>query len=308
MQTILGAGGAIGIELAKALKQYTEEIRLVSRTPTRVNESDELVSADLLDKEQVNDAVKGSEVVYLVAGLPYKLKVWRNQWPVIMQNVINACKEHNAKLVFFDNIYMIDINHIGNITEDSPINPPSKKGEIRAQLDQMILGEIKAGTLSAIIARAADFYGPKVNTSVLQETVYKNFRKGKAANWFCSFDKLHNFTYTPDAGLTTAMLANDPNAWNQIWNLPTSSPMTGKEWIEAFATQMNVKPKKQRASKWMIKMMGLFIPIMKELVEMLYQYDRDYVFNSSKFEKVYNFKPTPPETAIKEIIEADKAS
>ncbi len=304
MQTILGAGGAIGIELAKALPKYTTDIRLVSRNPQKVNENDELISADLLNKQAVMDTVKNSSVAYVTIGLPYDIKTWKKQWPVIMQNIISACKEHTCKLVFFDNIYMIDKNHIGNITEESPINPSSKKGKVRAELNRMILNEVEKGNLDAIIARAADFYGPKVNTSVLQETVFKNFKRGKAANWFCSLDRLHNFTYTPDAGIATAMLGNDPKAYNQIWNLPTAEPMTGREWIEAFAREMNVKPKIQLAPKWMIKIMGWFNPIMREFVEMLYQYDRDYVFNSSKFEESYDFKPTPIEKGIREVVKA----
>jgi nucleoside-diphosphate-sugar epimerase len=105
MQTILGAGGVIGSELAKSLPKFTNQIRLVSRNPKKVNQSDEIVSADLLNGEQTLKAVEGSEVVYLTAGLPYNIKIWQSQWPTIMRNVIGACVQHNAKLVFFDNVY-----------------------------------------------------------------------------------------------------------------------------------------------------------------------------------------------------------
>src|SRR6476646_1977201 len=130
MQTILGANGAIGKSLAKELQRYTDKVRLVSRHPKKVNEGDELVTADLNNAAQTDAAVQGSEVVFLTAGLDYKLKVWQAQWPEIMRNVITACKKHNAKLVFFDNIYMYDKNSLDNITENAPINPPSKKGKI----------------------------------------------------------------------------------------------------------------------------------------------------------------------------------
>ncbi len=308
MQTILGAGGVIGVELANTLPAFTNKIRLVSRNPQKMNATDELFAADLLNKAEVDKAIEGSEIVYLVAGLTYNLKIWQQQWPIIMQNVIDGCKKHKAKLVFFDNIYMLDKEALSNITEDSPINPSSKKGEIRARLITMIWDEMKAGNLQALIARAADFYGPKITTSMLQETVYKNFLKGKPANWFCTTDKLHSFTYTPDAGKATAMLGNDPKAYGQVWNLPTAAPLTGKQWIEAFAREMNVKPKIQLVPKWMARIMGWFMPIMKEFIEMLYQFDRDYVFNSSHFEEQYKFTPTPVETAIKEIIAADKSA
>ena len=107
MQTILGANGIIAVELAKELYQnYTTNIRLVSRNPQKVNDTDELVSADLLNADATDRAVAGSEIVYLTAGLPYNARIWQEQWQVVMQNVINACKKHGAKLVFFDNVYM----------------------------------------------------------------------------------------------------------------------------------------------------------------------------------------------------------
>ena len=158
MQTILGANGIIATEIAKVLPQYTNRIRLVSRTPKKVNESDELFVADLLDAQQTYDAVRGSEVVYLTAGLKYNIKIWEKQWPILMKNVIDACKAHKAKLVFFDNVYMY--GYVENsMTEATPIKPSSQKGEVRAKIAQMILDEVANGSLEALIARAADFYG-----------------------------------------------------------------------------------------------------------------------------------------------------
>jgi nucleoside-diphosphate-sugar epimerase len=122
-QTILGSGGAIGIELAKALKEYTNNIRLVSRKPEKMNDTDELMPADLLNPTDVQKAVRGSSVVYVTIGFPYSLKSWREYWPKFMAHVIDACMEHNCKLVFFDNIYMYDPNALGNLTEDAPNKP-----------------------------------------------------------------------------------------------------------------------------------------------------------------------------------------
>ena len=117
MQTILGAGGVIGSELARELKAYTREIRLVSRNPKKVNPDDQLMPVDLTNADEVDRAVAGSSVVYLTAGLTYSTKIWRAQWPVIMRNVINSCKKHGAKLVFFDNIYMYDRGFLANMTD-----------------------------------------------------------------------------------------------------------------------------------------------------------------------------------------------
>jgi nucleoside-diphosphate-sugar epimerase len=310
MQTILGSGGAIGIELAKSLKEFTNEIRLVSRNPKKVNDTDELMSADLLNATNVQKAVQDSSVVYVTVGFPYGLKVWKESWPKFTTNVIEACKEHNCKLVFFDNIYMYDSNHLNGMTEETPINPPSKKGKIRAQIAKMIMDEVEAGKLTALIARSADFYGPSIqNTSMITETVFKPFSNGKKANWMGSADFKHSFTYTPDAGKATAILGNTEDAFNQVWHLPTASnPLTGKGWTETIAKELDVKPKYQAAPKFIVRIIGLFNPIMREMVEMLYQYDRDYVFDSSKFEKRFDFKPTPYLDGIKEIVEIDYQS
>jgi len=307
MQTILGSGGAIGVELAKALTKYTDKIRLVSRNPEKVNESDELFKADLLNSTEVKNAVKGAHVVYATVGFTYSVKSWAKNWPVFIENVINACAEEKCKLVFFDNIYMYDANYLNGMTEETPINPPSKKGEIRRDIAQKILNAVAEGKLKAQIVRSADFYGPGIkDNSMLTETVFNNLRDGKKANWMMSIKYKHSFTYTPDAGKATALLGNTDDAYNQVWHLPTAAnPFTGKEWIEAIAKEMGKEPKIQVAPKFLVKIMGLFMPIMKEFVEMLYQYNRDYVFDSSKFDKRFDFKTTPYLTGIKEIVTAD---
>ena len=301
MQTILGASGAIGIELAKNLSKYTNKIRLVSRNPVKVNPTDELFPADLTDATQVEQAIEGSEVVYLVIGFEYNIKVWKKNWPVLMKNVIDACEKHTAKLVFFDNVYMYDRDHIPHMTEETPERPTSKKGEVREQIARMLLTEVEKGNLTALIARAADFFGLK--NSVLIELVAKNLLKGKKANWFVRIDKIHNFTYVPDAAKATAMLGNTPEAFNQVWHLPSDkTPLTGKQWIELFAKELNVEPKFTVLPVWMFGIIGVFMPVMKEFKEMVYQYDRDYFFDSSKFEKRFKFKPINPEEEVKLVV------
>jgi nucleoside-diphosphate-sugar epimerase len=303
MQTILGSGGAIGKELAKALKNFTTEIRLVSRNPKKVNGTDNLFPADLTDRNAVFDAVKGSEIVYLTIGLEYKTKVWQISWPPLMKNVIDACIEYKSKLVFFDNVYMIGGANVKHITENSPISPTSKKGEVRAALDQLIFDEIDKGKLQAIIARSADFYGNVQERSLLMEMVYKNLEQNKKANWLCNAKVKHSFTYTPDAGKATALLGNTTDAYNQVWNLPTDpDALTGQEWINLFAKEMGKNPAYMVLPKMMVYILGLFIPVMKEFPEMLYQYDRDYIFDSSKFEKRFGVKPTLYAEGVRETL------
>lgn len=224
MQTILGSGGAIGIELAKALKKFTDEIRLVSRNPKKVNDTDELFAADLLNPTELENAIKGSEIVDVTAGFPYNYKIWKEKWPKFIKNLLKICETEGCKMVFFDNVYMYDKDNLNPMTENSIINPPSKKGEIRARISQMIMDKTNEGNLKALIARSADFYGPSIkNTSILTETVFKPLSNGKKANWLASDKFSHSFTFTPDAGRATALLGNTEKAYGQIWHLPTVS-------------------------------------------------------------------------------------
>src|SRR5260221_713368 len=292
MQTILGANGVIANNLAKTLPHYTDKIRLVSRHPKKVNASDELKSADLLNKDQVASAVEGSEVAYLTAGLTYNIDVWRKQWPAIMGNVIDACKKHNSKLVFFDNVYCYGrVN--GWMTEETPVRPSSRKGEVRAAISRMILEEVKQGNLTALIARAPDFYGPHTPLSFLNVMVFENYSKGKKAQLLISDRYKHSLIYTPDAGQATAMLGNTSSAFNQVWHLPTDNhTLTMKEIVEQAAAAFGVKPAYMVLQRWMLQLAGLFNGVIKESVEMLYQNDSDYLFSSSKFDKAFDFKTT----------------
>jgi nucleoside-diphosphate-sugar epimerase len=304
MQAILGAGGVIGNALAKELINYTTNIRLVSRNPKKINDTDTTMSADLTDATQVDKAIEGSEIVYLMAGLEYKTKVWQQKWPIIMQNTINACKKHGAKLVFFDNVYMLG-KVDGWMTEESPLNPCSKKGEVRAKLNQMILDEIKAGTLQAIIARSADFYGPDAKNSMTESLIFSKLAKGQKPSWLLNDNVKHSFTYTIDAAKGTVILGNTVEAYNQIWHLPTHhDALTGKEFMSICQESFHQGTGHQIMGNLMLWIGGLFMPIVKELKEMSYQNEFEYLFDSTKFEKAFNFSPTPYKEGIIETVKS----
>ncbi len=307
LQTILGAGGAIGVELAKALPHYTQDIRLVGRNPKRINPTDQLFAADLTIPDMVSKAVEGSQVVYLTVGLDYNTQLWQQRWVPLIKNVIESCLQHHAKLVFFDNVYAIGSDHMKHITEDAPISPVSKKGEVRAEVDRLIMDAVEKRNLQAIIARAPDFFGPVKDKSMLMNLVYDNLAKGKKAQWFCNAKVIHTTGFTPDLAQGTALLGNTPQAFNQIWNLPVDpAPTTGEDWIKLFAAEMNQKPDYQVLPGWGMKMLGIFVPILKEMYEMRYQYDRDYFFDSSKFNSRFQYQPTSNAAAVRLTVNALK--
>ncbi|MGB0980415.1 MAG: NAD-dependent epimerase/dehydratase family protein [Croceimicrobium sp.] len=304
MQTILGAGDVIGNELTKALAKYNTPVRLVARNPKTVMGNEELFSADLMDAEATLKAVEGSSVVYLTIGLQYNRDIWRKMWPQIMQNVIKACHLHQANLVFFDNIYCYHPEGFSDIREDHPKKPVSEKGKVRHAILEMLWQAHKAGEIKATVARSADFYGPNAGAvSVLNEGVLKPLKANKRANWFGGAHYKHSFTYTIDAAKATAMLGNSEIAWGEEWHLPTAkNALTGQEFVEKLAALTGAKPKMQVAGPFLLSLVGLFVPIMKEFKEMLYQYDRDYIFNSDKFEAAFEFNPTSYDEGLKSLI------
>ncbi|MEJ7768972.1 MAG: NAD-dependent epimerase/dehydratase family protein [Chitinophagaceae bacterium] len=302
-QTILGANGTIGKLLARELTTYTNQIRLVSRNPQKINETDELFAADLSNPELVDAAIEGSEVVYLVVGFDYSIKVWRDKWPTLMKATIASCIKRKTKLVFFDNVYLYDIEAMGHMTEASPIKPASKKGMVRMEIAEMIMKEVNVGSLTALIARAPDFYGPDNEKSFLIETVFKNIQKGKRPNWFVDAGKKHSFIYTPDAAKATALLGNTPEAFNQVWHLPTDkNTLTGREWVALFNKEMNTSKKVIVLPMFVLKLLGIFVPLLREMPEMMYQYDRDYFFDSSKFDQYFGFASTTYEMGVRQIV------
>lgn len=300
MQTILGSGGAIGTPLALELRKYTDRVRLVARNPVKVHESDELFPADLRSREEVNNAVKGSEVVYLTVGLKYDIKTWERDWPLIMDNVIDACILHNARLVFFDNVYMYSPGSIPHMTEESVNEPVAKKGKLRLKLVEKIFDAIRNRNLNALVARSADFYGPDNKTAILNILVVDNFKKKKRAMWQANAHKVHSFTFTPDAARAVAQLGNTADVYNQVWHLPTShEKLTGEEFIRKIALLMNRPPRYFTLSKTLISVMAVFVPLMRELKEMLYQYEQDYFFDSSKFETRFGWSAISYDEGIK---------
>lgn len=267
-------------------------LRLVGRYPRPVEEAAETVAADLTNPDQTLRAVYGSSVVYLLAGLKYDTHVWAEFWPRIMNNAIEACKRAGARLIFFDNVYMYG-RVSGPMTEETPFNPCSRKGDVRARIASMLLDEIRAGNLQAMIARSADFYGPNARTSLPGIMVFGRYARGASAMWLVNDDVSHSFTYTPDAAESLALLAESNSAWNQTWHVPTAgNPPTGKSFILTAATAFGVKPRYRVLRPPLLHLAGLFNADARETCEMLYQNDSPYVFDSGKFNDAFGFQPT----------------
>lgn len=306
IHTILGAGGVIADGLADELIRHQLPVRLVSRHPAP-RQGVTTLAADLTNREQTLQAIQGSAVVHCCVGLKYNYSIWRQQWPRIIDNLIEACKRTGARLIFFDNVYMygkVD----GVMTEETPYDPCSRKGDLRARMATQLMSEVRKGNITATIARAADFYGPgAARTSIPNLLVFQRLAKDQKAQWLASATVRHSFTYTGDAVKALYLLASDENSWNQVWHLPTApDPLTGSAFIGLAAEALGKEPRYTVLPKWMIRLGGLFDKTTAELYEMLYQNEADYLFDSSKFESAYNFHPVSYGEGIKATANAYK--
>lgn len=302
MQTILGANGQIGRELALSLKQHhTQDIRLVSRRPQRVNNTDTLFAADLLDPQQTLDAVKGAEIAYLTAGLPMDTTLWVEQWPKLMRNVITACETHGVKLVFFDNKYMYPQTDVPQ-QENTPFEPYGDKARVRAQISAMLLEAMARGSIEAVICRAPEFYGPGKTQSITNTAIIDPLARGKVANVFLRDDVKRSLIYTPDASRAMAMIGNTPDAYGQTWHLPCDdNRLNYRQFIELAATIFHVQPNYRVLKRWQLWLAGKVSQTLGDTAELLPRYEADNIFVSDKFKARF---PEFEVTTFKEGLQA----
>lgn len=285
---VLGGNGVIGRETISALLARGHAVSSVGRS-TSVSAGATSVVADLLDAASVMNAVNGAQVAYLTVGVPYSTKVWRRDWPTIMQNAIDACLAHGTRLVYFDNVYAYGRTD-APMTESTPIRPSSKKGALRASLLATLDTAARERGLDYTIGRSADFYGPRASTSAFNTFALDNVAKGKAPVWLFDSHQPHSMTYTPDIGAALAVLGTDERARGRAWHLPTAPALTGGDYLE-LATDGKLAHRTMTAAT--VRVGALFVAEARESLEMAYQYTAPYVFDSSAFESTFGIAPTP---------------
>jgi nucleoside-diphosphate-sugar epimerase len=302
LHTLLGAGGSVGTALAKELVSRGTRVRLVSRRGVQ-EPGTESRRADLTRQEETIEAVRGSSVVYQVAGLPYRASTWTEQWPVVMSNTIEACKRSGAALVFLDNVYMY-----GRVdrpmTEETPYTPCSRKGEVRARIARQLQDDMKSGAVRACIARAADFYGPYADRSAVPHVlVLDRLIAGKGARWLVDASLPHSLGFTLDSARGMALLGERPEALGQVWHLPAfDPPIDGKTFVDLAAKEIGVPPRLSVLKPWMVRLGGFFNADTSETAEMLYQFEREYRFDSTKITRAFGITPTPYPEGIREAV------
>ncbi|HDR2471094.1 TPA: NAD-dependent epimerase/dehydratase family protein [Enterobacter soli] len=286
MQTILGASGQIARELARELKRnYTDDLRLVSRHPQKVNDSDMTCAADLLDAQQTRNAVKGSDTVYFAAGLPPDSALWERQFPTMLKNALEAARMAGAKFVYFDNTYMYPQSNTPQ-TEETRFAPRGRKGKVRAAMADRVLDEMKRAEIPVLIGRAPEFYGPGKTQSFANALILDKLKSGKRPRVPLRDDNLRTLIWTPDASRALAVLGNTPDAYGQSWHLPCCDDrLTYQQFVTLACDIFGQQADYSVISKLAFTAAGLVSKGAREIRELLPRYEFDNLFESEKFKQ-----------------------
>ncbi len=306
LHVVLGGAGAIGQAVITELQHKNLPVKAVERT-TKVAGVETSI-ADLLESTQTKDVIAGATHVYVCVGLPYVTKIWEEDWPTLMKNVIDACADTKAKLIFFDNIYLYGPAPLSTpFTEEESQKPQSKKGVVRKIVADMVLDAHASGKIEAVIGRSSDFYGPHAKNSSLYVGFLERMLGGKNPQWLGTPNQQHTYAFTLDNGRALIALALNESTYGEAWHLPAGEKITETELVDIINKELNSTYKISYMPRFLLAPLSLFIPILKEVKEMLYQFDNTYEMSWDKFQKKFpNVTATSYEVGIKEMIASFK--
>lgn len=300
---VLGTG-PIGRAVAKELVDRGKTVRMVNRSGEVKEplEGVEVIASDLYSADTVQKLCKGAKVVYQAAQPEYHM--WVEKFPLLQQSIIDGLTGSGSKLVLVENLYMYGETNGKPMTEDMPYNAQTRKGKVRAEMSKAALAAHQSGKVAVAIGRGSDFFGPWGVNSTMGERVIYPLLAGKAAQATGRLDLPHTHTYTVDFGKALVVLGEHPEADGQAWHVPNDSPrITQAELIRMIAEEAGAAPKMSGMGKFMMWMGGLFIPEARETVEMMYEFEKPFVADSSKFESTFGMKATAMQEAVRETVD-----
>ncbi len=299
MHVVFGTG-PLGKWTARELVKLGKKVKMVNRSGklTGMPAEVEVTSADAYDLKQNLEVTRNAAVVYQCAQPLYH--EWAEKFPAFQAAILEAAAQNGAKLIVADNLYMYGDAHSEPLKEDSPVQPLTKKGQIRAKMARSILDAHQKGNVQAAIGRASNFFGP--DDHVVTDLAIRPALLGKSLNLLGKLDQPHTFTYIVDFGRLLAALGTRDDAMGQIWFTPSPAAITQAEFISILEKEIGKPVKVMLAGKTMLRMLGIFDPMIRETVEMVYEWTQPFVMNSDKAQKAFGLQPTPFSTAIKETV------
>jgi nucleoside-diphosphate-sugar epimerase len=304
LHVIFGTG-PLGRSVMKELLRRGQAVRMVSRTGRMADspEEVEIIAVDARDPRQVVTAARGAAVVYNCLAPAYTAVAWETELPKLWGNLMEAAAGGGAKLVIGDNLYIYD-QAPGPIREDRPMSATTRKGRARIKAVEQMLEAHRAGRVRVTFGRGSDFFGPyATEQSHLGSRVFPALLTGRTVRMIHRLDLSHTFTYIEDFGRALVTLGEHDLALGQVWHVPNPPTQTPGEVLE-LAARLAAKPLKVEVLQpWMLNLVGLAVPVVREAAEMRYQYQKPYVVDSSKFERAFGIKATPMEAALAKTLE-----
>ena len=299
---VLGTG-AIGRAVTEELVRRGESVHMVNRSGKmdEVPAGVEVVASDFYDPGKVREVTRGATVVYQASQPPYF--EWPEKFPPLQKSIIDGLTGSGAKLVLIENVYMYGDTSGKPMTEDTPYNAHTRKGRVRGEISEAAFAAHKEGRVRVTAARGGNFFGPWGTDSTMGARVFYPLLRGNPAQLIGRTDIPHTHTYVRDFGRALVTLGERDEADGQAWHVPNDQPqMTQGELVRMFAEEAGLEPKMSSMGKLMMSIGGLFIPEARETVEMMYEFEKPFIIDSSKFEKTFGMKATPIQEAIKETV------
>lgn len=299
LHVIIGAG-QIGTHVASQLVAKGLRVRMLRRGAiTDPPAGVETARVDIADPVAAQDALRGAEVVYHCANPPYHR--WAEALLPLTRAVVEGAARAGARLVALDNLYMYGRAPDGRMREDSPLAPCSKKGALRVQAAGLMLDADRRGDLQVTLGRASDFFGPGVTlTSIFGARFWPRLLAGKALETMGDPDQPHTYSYGPDvaAGLVTLGTTAADDVYGRVWHLPALPAESTRAWIERFCAAAGRPAKLTDLSPLTLKLIGLFVPEVREVPEMLYQWQAPFMLDDGAFRARFGATPTPAAQAV----------
>src|SRR5215213_5665778 len=293
--------GAVGMAVMDALVQNGRRVRMVNRSGrASVPEGVEIVGGDAADPTFTREASAGASVVYFALNPPYDK--WPELFPPLQAGVLEGAASAGARLIAIENLYMYGLTGGRSLTEDLPYAPNTRKGTIRARMSEELMEAHTSGRVQVAIGRASDFFGPRVIASAAGEQVFGRAVEGKSAQVAGDPNQPHTYTYAPDIGRGLVILGEREEALGQAWHLPSPETVTTRQFVEMIFEEVGKPARIQAAPKIVLRVMGLFNPGMREMIEMLYEFEEPFVVDHSKFEQAFGERATPLKEGIGETV------
>jgi nucleoside-diphosphate-sugar epimerase len=295
LHVVLG-GGQIGDRLAGLLASRGQLVRVVQRT-ARVEARPNItrLSGDITDLAFAEAATRGASVVYDCMNPQYHQ--WATHLLPLGRAALYGARKAGAKLVALDCLYMYGRPQ-GAMREDSPRNPCSKKGALRVELEGLRMAAAQRGELHVAIGRASDFFGVDVPLSAFGPRFFERVLAGKSVECMGDPDLLHSYTYADDVAAGLATLGTDARADDKVWHLPTPPAESTRKLSERLAAGLGRTVSVRRVPRWLLQTAGVFSPFMREVPEMMYQWELPYVIDDSAFRSTFGYDATPIEVAV----------